>query len=95
MDTLIGTHWHHLPADEVIDLLNSDQEKGLDLFEVDKRQKHFGPNAITGKKGKGPLWRFLLQFHQPLIYILIAAGAVTAFLQKWGAFLSLSQQPRH
>ena len=83
MDTLISKHWHHLPADEVIDLLDSDQEKGLDLFEVDNRQKQFGPNVIIGKKGKGPLLRFLLQFHQPLIYILIAAGTVTAFLQEW------------
>ena len=53
------------------------------LRSSDKRQKHFGPNAITGKKGKGPLLRFLLQFHQPLIYILIAAAAVTTFLQEW------------
>jgi len=83
METLIGKHWHHLPADEVIDLLESDQEKGLDLFEVDNRRKQFGPNVITGKKGKGPLLRFLLQFHQPLIYILIVAGTVTAFLQEW------------
>lgn len=35
MDTLIGKHWHHLPAGEVIDLLNGDREKGLDLFEHD------------------------------------------------------------
>ena len=27
--------------------------------------------------------RFLLQFHQPLIYILLAAGTVTALLQEW------------
>jgi len=83
METLLGRHWHHLPADEVLDLLESDQEKGLDLFEVDNRQKEFGPNVITGKKGKGPLLRFLLQFHQPLIHILIVAGTVTAFLQEW------------
>jgi cation-transporting P-type ATPase F len=83
METLIGKHWHHLPADEVIDILDSNREKGLDLFEVENRQKHFGPNAITGKKGKGPLLLFLLQFHQPLIYILLAAGTVTAFLQEW------------
>jgi Ca2+-transporting ATPase len=83
MDILISKHLHHLPADEVIALLNSDKGKGLDTFEVDKRQKHFGPNAITGKKGKGPFLRFLLQFHQPLIYILIAAASVTAFLQEW------------
>ena len=83
MDALISKHWHYLPADEVIDLLDSDKEKGLDLFEVDNRQKEFGPNVITGKKGKGPLLRFLLQFHQPLIYILIVAGTVTALLQEW------------
>ena len=83
MDTLIGKHWHHLPADEVIDLLDSDKGKGLDLFEVDNRQKHFGPNAIAGKRGRGPLLRLLLQFHQPLIYILLAAGTVTALLQEW------------
>ena len=83
MDTLISKHWHHLPADEVIDLLDSDKVKGLDLFEVEHRRKHFGPNAITGKKGKGPILRFLLQFHQPLIYILLVAGTVTALLQEW------------
>jgi cation-transporting P-type ATPase F len=83
MDSLISRHWHHLPTDEVIDLLDSNKEKGLDLFEVDNRRKHFGPNAITGKKGKGPLLRFLLQFHQPLIYILVAAGVITALLQEW------------
>ncbi|RPJ10952.1 MAG: hypothetical protein EHM37_11890 [Deltaproteobacteria bacterium] len=69
--------------DEVIDLLDSDKEKGLELFEIGNRQKHFGPNAITGKRGKGPLLRFLLQFRQPLIYILLSAGTVTALLQEW------------
>ncbi len=83
MKTLIGKHWHHLSAAEAIDLLDGDKEKGLELFEIDNRQKEFGPNVITGKKGKGPLLRFLLQFHQPLIYILIVAGTVTAFLQEW------------
>jgi len=83
MYALIAEHWHHLLANEVIDLLDCDKEKGLDLSEVENRRKHFGPNAITGRKGKGPLLGFLLQFHQPLIYILVAAGTVTAFLQEW------------
>ncbi|HDH11259.1 MAG TPA: HAD family hydrolase, partial [Nitrospirae bacterium] len=83
MDILLSKHWHHLPADEVLDFLESDREKGLDIFEVEHRQKRFGPNVITAKKGKGPLMRFLLQFHQPLIYILMAAGIITAFLQEW------------
>jgi cation-transporting ATPase F len=83
MEPLIGKPWHHLPADEVIRLLESDREKGLDPFKVDACRKRFGPNVITGKRGKGPLLRFLLQFHQPLIYILIVAGTFTAFLQEW------------
>jgi Ca2+-transporting ATPase len=80
---LIARHWHHLPIDEVAELLESDRERGLDRFAVEHRLEAFGPNAITAQKGQGPLIRFLLQFHQPLIYILIASGVITAFLQEW------------
>jgi Ca2+-transporting ATPase len=80
---LIARHWHHLPIDEVAELLESDRERGLDRFAVEHRLAEFGPNTITAQKGQGPLIRFLLQFHQPLIYILIVSGLVTAFLQEW------------
>jgi cation-transporting P-type ATPase F len=83
METLISKHWHHLPVDEVIDLLGSNRERGLDIFEVEDRQKRFGPNIITMRKGRSPLVRFLLQFHQPLVYILLTAGIITGFLQEW------------
>jgi len=83
MQTILSKHWHHLPADEVLDLLDTDVDRGLDTFEVARRQGHFGPNELTGQEGQGPLLRFLLQFHQPLIYILLAAALVTAFLQEW------------
>jgi Ca2+-transporting ATPase len=83
MDGLLGKHWHHLPMDEVVELLECDTAKGLDLFEVKHRTEQYGLNTISTKKGKGPLLRFLLQFHQPLIYILIGAGLITAALQEW------------
>jgi len=83
MDNLIGRHWHHLPTEEVIDLLDGNREQGLGLFEVDDRREEFGYNVLTQKKGKGPLVRFLLQFHQPLIYILLAATLITLLLQEW------------
>ncbi len=83
VNRLIGKHWHHLPAEEVVDLLDGNPEKGLDQFAVKHLQDTFGPNAISAKKGKGPLTRFLLQFHQPLIYILIASGIITAVLHEW------------
>ena len=83
MNNLMGKHWHHLPMDEVVDLLDGDQGKGLDMFEVKHRLEQYGPNTISSKKGQGSLQRFLLQFHQPLIYILIASGIITALLQEW------------
>ncbi|MFA7381852.1 MAG: cation-transporting P-type ATPase [Desulfurivibrionaceae bacterium] len=80
---LIARHWHHLPIAEVAELLEADREQGLDRFAVEHRLAEFGPNTITAQKGQGPLLRFLLQFHQPLIYILIVSGFITAFLQEW------------
>ena len=83
MDNLIGTHWHHLPAREVVELLESDQQHGLDRFSVEHRQKEYGPNRITTRRETPAIIRFLLQFHQPLVYILIASGIITAFLREW------------
>ncbi|MES9976588.1 MAG: HAD-IC family P-type ATPase, partial [Candidatus Thiodiazotropha sp.] len=83
MDTLLSKHWHHLSADEVEGLLESSSTKGLDIFELEHRHAHFGPNRLTPQKGKGPLELFILQFHQPLIYILLAAALITFLLQEW------------
>lgn len=81
MDTLVGRHWHHLPAAEALHLLETDPAKGLDRFEIGRRQAHFGPNRVSAASGKSPFRRLLLQFHQPLVYILIASGLVTAVLK--------------
>ncbi len=81
MQTLMGKHWHHIPVAEALELLESDAQKGLDTFEVQHRQRHFGPNALTPKRGKSPLVKFLLQFRNPLILILVAAGVITALIK--------------
>ena len=81
MQTLLGKHWHHFPVGEVITLLESNLQSGLDVFEVKHRQEHFGPNVLTAKRSKGPLTRFLLQFHNPLIYILLVASVITLMLK--------------
>ena len=83
MDTLLLEHWHHLPREEVEILLESDGSKGLDTFDVAHRQARFGPNRLTRKKGKSPLVLFLLQFNQPLVYILLGAAFVTFALHEW------------
>ena len=83
LETLLEKHWHHLSPHEVLTLLTSDGEHGLDAFEVAHRQKQFGQNRLTPQKGTNPVLLFLLQFHQPLVYILLAATLITALLQEW------------
>jgi len=83
MQTLLDKHWHHMKAGQVAEFLNVKTDMGLDQFEAEQRLHNFGENVISSKKGKTHLERFLLQFNQPLVYILIAAGLVTAFLGEW------------
>jgi len=83
MNTLLEKHWHHLPKDEVLDLLDTKEKSGLDRFEIQERQQQFGPNVLTEHKGHGPLVRFLLQFHQALVYILLGAVVIKLMLGAW------------
>jgi len=75
--------WHHLPVEEALAFFESRPDLGIETADVERRRERFGFNVITAKKGQGPFLRFLLQFHQPLIYILLAAAAITAFLREW------------
>ncbi len=75
--------WHELPAEEVVVFLGVNLSTGLMPDEVRRRQKEFGPNRVTARRGT-PAWvKFLQQFNQPLVYILLLAVGVTAFLGEW------------
>lgn len=76
-------HWHHWTDKKVLDRLQTDRNRGLTQNEVKRRQRQLGLNVLTHTKDKSPLLIFLLQFHQPLIYILLGATLVTAALQEW------------
>jgi len=84
MLTQVRSHTcHTLSADEVIKSLGSNVERGLTAEDVARRYETCGRNELPIKPGK-PAWlRFLLQFHQPLLYILLIAGGVKAFLGSW------------
>ncbi|MDU4312321.1 MAG: cation-transporting P-type ATPase [Klebsiella michiganensis] len=56
---------------------------GLSAAEAAERLKTFGPNALPEKKGK-PAWlRFLAHFNDVLIFVLLAAAALTAVMGHW------------
>lgn len=68
--------WHQLRGDEVLRLLEVDPRVGLDSDEVLRRQQRFGPNSLTPRPPV-PAWlRFLRQFNQPLVYLLLIAAVL-------------------
>lgn len=79
----LTTVWHSIDIAQAIALLESDREQGLSTAQVKERRVSYGLNELSGKKGKSVWWRFLLQFNQPLLYILLAAGATKAILGEW------------
>ncbi len=75
--------WHRLSSNETLSRLATDPVHGLPKAEAAARLSQYGPNAVTARGGL-PAWRrFLLQFHQALIYILIAAAVITALFREW------------
>jgi len=75
--------WHELPASEVSGALESDLANGLARAAVEERRRDFGPNEMTAPKRMSEWKRFIMQFAQPLMYILLLASAVTLFLGEY------------
>ena len=75
--------WHHLPMEETVGFLNVNPSVGLSDAEVARRQREFGPNRVTPHRGTPGWMKFLQQFNQPLVYILVMAVGVTALLGEW------------
>ena len=83
MDVTAEKKWHSLPAEDVLGAFRSDIARGLSEQEASDRLKQFGPNELTRKKGQGMLSRFLLQFNQALMIIMIVAAVITFFLKEY------------
>ena len=77
------TAHHGLAAHEVVLLLETDPHRGLLGQDASDRLARFGPNSLPAAKGAGLLVRVLRQFHHPLIYVLLAAAAITAGLGEY------------
>ncbi|MBN3885786.1 MAG: HAD-IC family P-type ATPase [Nostoc sp.] len=80
---LLNYEWHTLSEQKVVQTLASHPEAGLTHEEATKRHQQMGANQLTGKSGKSSWLRFLEQFNQPLLYILLTAGVVTLLLRDW------------
>ena len=66
--------------DEVIEAYDSDLQSGLSADQVAERQKTYGPNKLKEKKKKTNFQRFLDQFKDVMILILLVAAAISFFI---------------
>lgn len=75
--------WHTMTAEAVLKALHVDAEQGLSDADVEQQLALHGPNHLPEKKPPSALLRFISQFHNLLIYVLLVTAAITALLDHW------------
>lgn len=74
---------HAASADEVVTQLASDARRGLTAAEAQRRRDRHGPNRLAEAPPE-PWWlKFLGQFKDLVIWILIGAAAISGFMGEW------------
>ena len=81
IDLLNGKSWYQLPIEDVFKTLESGNI-GLTTNDAKARLGQYGYNALDVKK-HGTVVRFFLQFHNPLLYVLIAAAVIAGLLGEF------------
>jgi len=71
--------WHAETVERVLAELGA-RPGGLTTGEARERLARYGPNRLRPPARRGPLARFLAQFHNILIYVLLGAAVMTALL---------------
>ncbi len=72
-------NWHALSDNEVFDSLQTSNE-GLENDDALNRLHQYGPNSLPPPPKKSALKRFILQFHNVLIYVLLGSAVITLLL---------------
>ena len=79
LDEALGDTAHLKSPDEVLKMAAVDGAQGLSDEEVLARRETFGMNCMP-KKDKVPLWkRFIEQFDDKMVHILLAAAGISVF----------------
>jgi len=75
-------NWYSQPVGSVFKELQCDN-RGLSSLQAKIRLEKYGPNQIPPSKRESSIKRFLLQFNNILIYVLLVAGLISALLTQW------------
>ena len=70
--------WYQMPVKQVFEDLQT-SGSGLSTVQAESRLKEYGYNELEIRK-RGPIIRFLAQFNNGLLYVLMAAAVLTAVL---------------
>ncbi|GAA3720412.1 cation-transporting P-type ATPase [Oceanisphaera sediminis] len=76
------TNWHSISAESSLEALNS-STSGLDSSEAAARLAQYGANRLPEAARRNVLIRFVLHFHNILIYVLLGSALITAALGHW------------
>ncbi|MBU2978837.1 HAD-IC family P-type ATPase [Alteromonas sp. C1M14] len=82
MESKTHYHWHDKTSEEVLNLLDASKD-GLTEKEAAHRKTKYGPNRLPEAPHASLFSRFIKQFANLLVIVLIVAGIMTAFLQHW------------
>jgi len=83
MNGLPSLAWHCIDAAQIAREVASDPHTGLCAAEAAARLARHGPNTISARLGRAWWVRLFLQFHAPLVYILLVAVTVTLWLGEY------------
>lgn len=82
-ETIDERKWHALSVEDTLSTLDVDADEGLSDEAIEKRRSEFGENKLSQGAQRTTLQRFLSQFNNLFIYLLLAAGVITALLGEW------------
>ena len=74
--------WQTLKKDEILKSLGTNEKNGLQYEQVKKRQNEYGKNKLKEKKKESLFIKFLKQFNDFMIIILIIASIISAIVSK-------------
>ena len=69
--------WHNLNAKDVLKKFKVDENIGLSNISVRKKQERFGKNILKEKKSKGLFAKFIEQFSDFTVVVLIIAAVIS------------------
>src|SRR5918996_2634174 len=81
--TVDDAAWHAIAVEEVVRRLATSSEQGLPADEAAARLRKYGPNRLPEGRKQGPLMRFVAQFNNILVYVLLGAGFTKMMLGLW------------